>query len=73
MRKKRNAKEIWKNLKKLTGKFSNSNTIELNIEGSLIHDPSKVATAFNTYFIESINELTLNLPGSSYITTPINN
>ena len=39
---------------------------------SLIHDPSSGSTALNPNFIDSINELTLNLPGSSNITTPIN-
>lgn len=44
-----NTKEIWQNLKKLTGKSNTINkTIELNIEGNVICDPTTVAAAFNT-------------------------
>lgn len=60
-------------MNKLTGKYNTINKkIELNIDGNVIDDPSRVAIAFNTYFIDSIKTLTHNSPGLNHSIAPLN-
>ena len=42
------------------------------MDGNVIHEPSKVAAAFNYYFINSVNALSQNFAGSDYCHTPLN-
>ncbi|XP_060561384.1 uncharacterized protein LOC132721143, partial [Ruditapes philippinarum] len=50
---KNNAKEMWKNLKQLSGKSSNHQTSYIQDEdGNKITDPLKTAEVFNNYFID---------------------
>lgn len=46
--------------------------MKLYIEGIVTHDPSKAATAFNSYSIDSTKTLSHNLSGSKYSLTPLN-
>ena len=63
-----NAKEIWTNIKKLTGNSIVHREIrELQLEEKVIHDPRDIATTLNDYFIDSVKELTQsNFPQIEY-------
>ncbi|XP_053398328.1 uncharacterized protein LOC128556711 [Mercenaria mercenaria] len=50
---KKHAKELWKNLKQLSGKVTNHQTNYIqDEEGTQISDPIKTAEVFNNYFID---------------------
>lgn len=54
-----NAKEIWTNIRKLTGNnIIHKNIRELQLNENLTNDPNEIATALNTYFIDSVKNLT---------------
>uniref|UniRef100_A0A8C9Z8N7 Ig-like domain-containing protein n=1 Tax=Sander lucioperca TaxID=283035 RepID=A0A8C9Z8N7_SANLU len=54
-----NPKQIWDNLKKLTGKLPNDITkqIEINDNGCLVKGAVETATLLNSYFVNSVKEI----------------
>ena len=59
-----NSKIIWDNIKKMTGKDpkNSGKTLELKVNGCVTQNPQQIATAFNTYFVESVKTLTCTPP-----------
>ncbi len=58
-----NSKLIWRNINKLSKKDSKQNQgrgHELKIQGILTNDPNEIASTFNTYFTESVQNLSRN-------------
>lgn len=56
-----NAKEVWTNIKKLTGNnFTNRSIRELQIDNNVTYDQNEIVTALNTYFIDSVRNLSLS-------------
>ncbi len=59
-----NSKLIWRNINKLTKKDSKHNQgrgHELKIKGILTNDLDEIASTFNTYFTESVQNLSHTL------------
>ncbi len=57
-----NSKLIWKNVNSLLQKETNSSgDLKIKVQGNLILDDYSIATAFNIFFINSVNELGKNL------------
>lgn len=68
-----NAKEIWTNIKELTGNNgTNKNIRELELNGNLTHDSNEIATALNIYFIDSVKNLVPNSYSQIQLTEPPN-
>lgn len=54
-----NPKTLWQTLKTITGEsvVKLSNNLQISHQGALITEEDKIASAFNDYFIKSVNEL----------------
>lgn len=68
-----NSKLIWDNIKKLTGKDQKNSgkTLELKVNGCVTQNSLQVATAFNTYFVDSVKALTHSPPTDVLQSVPV--
>ncbi len=66
-----NHKQIWDKLKKLTGKWHNNTTKQLEIRdnGSLINGAIETATLLNSYFVNSV-KMTVPINHTGILVTP---
>ncbi|KAK0142318.1 putative RNA-directed DNA polymerase from transposon X-element [Merluccius polli] len=69
-----NGKLIWENLNKLTGRNKDQKTREheLKVNGILTLDHDVIANTFNSFFIDSVEELAQSFSSSNWTCTPIN-
>lgn len=53
-----NSKGIWKSINSLTGRVQHrSHDIQLTVQGKTIDDSATITSTFNSFFIESVQEL----------------
>lgn len=64
-------KLIWKNLNKLTERNNDQRTKEPELK--VTHDPDMIASTFNKFFINSVEELAQSFSFRTIAYTPINN
>ena len=62
-----NLRQTWKLIRNVIGNVNNddSNIKSLNLNGTLITDPLKIATKFNNFFTGIANSLAKNIPNSA--------
>lgn len=69
-----NSKKVWKEINKLSGRQTkqNSKGMEINIKNQLVNDPVILATEFNSFFINSIQEISSLFTTPGYVFHPVN-
>ena len=68
-----NGKLIWQNINKLIGKQNkmDNDRLEIKVNNKLINNPKELATEFNNFFINSVNEITQMFSPSEIACNPI--
>lgn len=68
-----NTQLIWKQIQRLLGSdhHIHSKQLELHINNNLVQDPMELATAFNEYFIDSVNKIAQGFPNTCEAVTPV--
>lgn len=69
-----NGKKIWQTINKLIGRKQNHNNkvLELKINTELVTDPIIISTELNTFFLDSVYEITQLFNSPSYSICSIN-
>lgn len=67
-----NGKKIWQNINKLIGRKQNYNSLELKNNTELVTNPIIISTELNTFFLDSVYEITKFFNSPSYSICSIN-